>query len=50
MLNRKRCSTSMHSVWECEAEASHNAGQGHLERQIYAVQNHVHQGEELLAK
>ena len=39
-----------HSVWEHEAEASHNAEQGHLERQIYAVQNHIHQEEELLAK
>ena len=27
-----------HSVWEHEAEASHNAEQGHLEGQIYAVQ------------
>ena len=34
----KACSTETifhkHSVWEREAEASHNAGQGHFERQI----------------
>ena len=39
-----------HSVWECEAETSYNAEQGHLERQIYVVQSHIHQGKELLAK
>ena len=41
----KACSTEKmfrkHSVWECEVEASHNAGQGNLERQIYAAQNHI---------
>ena len=34
-----------HNVWEHEAETSHNAEQGHLERQIYAVQNYIHQEE-----
>ena len=37
-------------MWECEEEASHNAGQGHLERQTYVAQNHIHQlGSKLLS-
>ena len=40
----KACSTEKdvpRTVWECEEEASHNAVQGHLQRQTYVVQNNI---------